>query len=291
MNTYVNLFNNREIAAAVWLAIGLVWMLFHRDTRHALQQLLRSFFQWKILVVVLLMLLHVGLEVFGLRAIGLWDVSLLKDTILWTLGVAFVLLMNTGTAAQDEHYFRKVLLDNAKVALLLEFIVNLYTFRLWVEIILLPALFLIGGMSAVAESNKKYLPVKKAVDFVVSVFGMYLIGFAIVSIVRDYHGFATVDNLRSFLLPLLLTAAFVPFLYMFAVYASYEILSMRLFIVSRDNRPLARYAKRKIFELCFLNSRRLNRFMKEVDVAIGLMNLKDRDDVMLLIEEARTRHL
>lgn len=291
MGTFVSLFNNREKAIAIWLVVGLIVMLFQRSIRHPFQEVLRCFFRWKMLIIVLPMLLWVGLEVFGVRAAGLWDTSLLKDTILWTLGVAFVLLINTGTAAQDEHYFRKVLLDNAKVALFLEFIVNLYTFNLWVEIILLPALFLIGGMSAVAESNKKYLPVKRAVDFAVSVFGMYLIGFAIVSIVRDYRGFASIDNLRSFLLPLLLTAAFVPFLYMSAVYASYETLSMRLFIVSRDNRPLARYAKRKTFGLCFLNLRRLNRFMKEEDVAIGLMNLKDRDDVVRLIQEGRKRGL
>lgn len=277
---------------AIWLAVGLVWMLFYGRTRHALQQVLRSLFQWKILVIVLAMLLYVGLEVFGLHRAGFWDASLLKDTILWTLGVAFVLLINSGTSTKDERYLRKALLDNAKVVAFLEFIVNLYTFNLWVEIILLPVLFMIGGMSAVAESDKKYLPVRKAVDSVLSVFGMYLLGFAIVSIVRDYRGFASMDNLRSFLLPIFLTLAYLPFLYAFALYASYEVLfSVRLRICLRGNRRLIRYVKWKIFGLCFLSLRRLTRFMRDEDIAIDLMNLKDKDDVARMIREARKRGL
>src|SRR5450759_2624374 len=182
MGAYLNLFNNREKAMAVWLAVGLVWMFLSGRTRPALQQLLRSFFQWKILLIVLAMLLYVGLEIFCLYGVRFWDASLLKDTILWTLGVAFVLLVNSGTPTQDEHYFRKVLLDNVKMVALLEFIVNLYTFNFWVEIILVPVLFLFGGISAVAASDKKYLAAKKLFDFVITVFGLYLLGFTIVSI-------------------------------------------------------------------------------------------------------------
>jgi len=289
MGAYLNLFNNREKAMAVWLAVGLVWMFLSGRTRPALQQLLRSFFQWKILLIVLAMLLYVGLEIFCLRSVGFWDTSLLKDTILWTLGVAFVLLVNSGTPTQDEHYFRKVLLDNVKMVALLEFIVNLYTFNFWVEIILVPVLFLFGGISAVAASDKKYLAAKKLFDFVITVFGLYLLGFTIVSIVHDIRVFASMENLRSFLLPIFLSLGYLPFLYAFILYASYETLSVRLSIFLRDNRSLARYAKRKIFEMCFLNLRRLDRFMNYEDAVIDLMNLKDRDDVVRLIQEGRKR--
>jgi hypothetical protein len=181
--------------------------------------------------------------------------------------------------------------DNAKVVVALEFIVNLHTSRRWIEITLLPVLFLVGVMSAVAESNKKYLPVKKAVDFVVSVFGMSLIVFAIVSIVHDSRGFATMDSFRSFLLPIFLTLVYLPFLYAFILYASYETLSVRLSIFLRDNRSLARYAKCKTFEMCFLNLRRLDRFINNQDVVLDLMKPKDTDDVVPLIQEGRKRVL
>ncbi len=256
MHAFVSLFNSREKAIAIWLATGLVLLLLRGDTRRSLLQLLKSFFQWKILLIVLAMLLYVGLEVLGLYRVGFWDASLVKDTVLWTLGVAFVLLIDDGASAQDEHYFRRALLDNIKVVAFLEFVANLRTFSIWVEIILVPILFLIGGMSGVAESDKKYLPAKKVIDLVIATFGIYLIGFAVVSVIRDYRGFATIGNLRSFLLPVLLTLGYVPFLYATALYASYEVLfSVRLLPCRRDHPTLVRYARWRIFWLCFLNLR------------------------------------
>jgi hypothetical protein len=289
---FASLFNNREKATAVWLAVGLAWGLLHEHTRHALQEVLRLFFQWKFLADILLMLAYVGLEVFALYRVGFWDVSLLKDTVLWTLGVAFVLLMNSDTSAQDEHYFRKALLDNVKVVAFLEFIVNLYTFNFWLEIALVPVLFLTGAMSAIVETDKKYLPTKKVLGFVQSVFSLCLLAFALVSIVRGFRAFATIGNLKSFLLPIFLTLAYLPFLYANALYMSYEVLfSARLYLCLQDHRALAGYARRKIFGMCSLNLRRLTRFAKDESVAADLWTLKNEDDVLRMIREARMRGL
>lgn len=292
MGANVDLFNSREIAAAIWLAVGLVWMLFYGRTRHVLQQLLRSFFQWEILVIVLVMLSYVGLEVFGLYRVGFWDTSLLKDTVLWTLGVAFVRVLKSSPTMQDEHYFRDMLLRNLGVAVFLEFILNLYVFNLWIELVLPPAALVIGIVSIAADASRKGVPVKKPVDSVRSAFAVLLVGFVLFSIIHDWRGFTSMDNLRSFLLPIFLTIGYVPFLYALALCESYEVLfSVNLRICRRDYPTLVRYAKRKILCLCFLNLRRLTRFMKDEDVAIDLMNLKDRDGVVRLIQEARKRGL
>ncbi len=283
MHAFLSLFNSREKAITIWLTIGLVLLLLRRGTRRSLLALLKSFFRWKILLIVLAMLLYVGLEVFGLYRVGFWDASLLKDTVLWTV-TAFVLLLNGTSSDREDHYFRKVLLDNVRMTVLLEFVLNFYTFDLWIEITLVPVQFMFGAMSALAASDRKYLPTKKLLDFVLAAFGLYLAIFAIVSVVRDYHGFATINNLRSFLLPILLTFGYVPFLYATALCASYEILfSVGLLPCQRDHPTLVRYARWKIFWLCFLNLRQLTKFMKDEGVGVDLMNLKDRDDVVQMI--------
>lgn len=291
LHGFGDLFNTREKATAIWLVVALVWALFHDGIRRSLLQVLRSFFRWRILLIVLAMLLYVGLEVFGLYKVGFWDASLLKDTVLWTT-VAFVLLLSGISSDREDHYFRKVLLDNVRMTVLLEFVLNLYTFDLWIEITLVPVLFMIGAMSAIAASDRKYLPTKKLLDFVVAALGLYLAIFAIVSVIRDYYGFATIGNLRSLLLPVLLTFGYVPFLYATALYASYEILfSVRLLPCRRDHPTLVRYARWKIFWLCFLNLRRLTKFTKDEDVGIDLMNLKERNDVVQMILGVQKRGL
>jgi len=287
INFYIDTFNNREKAIIVWLVIFLVWALLQKNVRSSFLGVLKALFQKKILTVLVAMLLYVGLVVFIFYKIQFWDVFLVKDTVFWILGVAFILLMNANKATQDKHYFRKILLDNLKLILVLEFIINLYTFNLWIELILVPLLFLIVAMGAVAEFKKEYMPVKKIIDSILSFFGILLIIFALFKIFGDYRGFATTDNLRSFLLPLLLMLAYLPFLYLFTLLMAYENLFVRLDIFLKENKTLANFAKRKIFRLCFFDLGKLNRFAKES--TSNLLNLKDKNDILSLVQKFRNQ--
>lgn len=287
MNFYIDTFNNREKAIIIWLLIFLVWALLQKNVRSSFLGVLKALFQKKILTALLAMLLYVGLVVFIFYKIQFWDVFLVKDTVFWVLGVAFILLMNASKPTQDEHYFRKILLDNLKLILMLEFIINFYTFNLWIELILMPLLFLIVGVGAVAESKKEYMPVKKITDFILSFFGISLIIFTLFKIFGDYYSFVTTDNLRSFFLPFLLTLTYLPFLYLFTLLVAYENLFGSLDIFLKENKTLANFAKRKIFRLCFFDLGKLNKFAKES--IIDLLNLKDKSGILSLVQKFRDK--
>lgn len=246
----------------------------------------KAFSHKKILSVIIATILYTGLVVFILSKTGIWEILLIKDTIFWLVGTAFVLLMNVNKATQDNGFFKKILIDNLKLILVLEFIVNLYTFSLWIELILVPFLFVIIAMSAVAEMKKEYLPVKKAIDFILSAFGIFLITYALAKILGDYQSFATSENLRAFILPPLLTFAYIPFLYLFALVIAYENLFVRIDIFVKDNKALAKFAKRKIICLCHLNLRKLNRFSRESTQE--LLKISSEEDVANMIESFRT---
>jgi hypothetical protein len=283
VNYYIEIFNNREKAIIIWLLIFIVWALLQKNIRNSILDVLKALLQKKILAVLVVMLLYVGLVIFLFYKIQLWGVFLIKDTVFWVLGTAFVLLMNANKATQDEHYFRKILLDNLKLILILEFIINFYTFNLWVEIILMPFLFVIVATGAVAETKKEYLPVKKVIDSILAIFGISLMVFAFYSIFSDYQNFVTTDNLRTFLLPPLLTFTFLPFVYFFALYMAYENIFVRLDIFLKNNKKLAKFAKRKIFTLCFVNLRKLNKFSNENTGEF--MKLNNKNDVLNIIQQ------
>jgi len=284
MNFCIDLFNNREKAIIVWGLIFLVWALSHKNIRTSIFSVLKVLSQKKIVIVLTAMFLYVGLVVLMFRKIHLWDISLIKDTGFWVFGTAFVLLMNENKAVQDEHYFKKVLLDNLKLILVLEFIVNLYTFSLWVELILMPLLFILVAMSAFVEIKKEYLTVKKAVNPVLAIFGIFLIIFVLFNIIVDYQGFATTENLRAFLLPPLLTLTFIPFLYFLALFMAYENLFIRLDIFLEKDKTLAKFTKRKIISLCLVNLGKVNKFTRENTQE--LMRLNDKNDVLSLIQQS-----
>ena len=131
-------FNTREIAVILWLGIFVLWALSQKSIRKSLLDVLKSLFQIKIFSVIIAAILYTGILVFILAQVGIWEWSLLKDTIYWFLCSALVLLMNTDKANQEKGFFIKILKDNLKIILILEFILAFYTFNLLVEIVLVP---------------------------------------------------------------------------------------------------------------------------------------------------------
>jgi len=279
---FINTLNGREKAVIVWFLIFLFWALSQKNIRTSMLGVLKAFFQKKIITVFLAMFVYIFFIILLFSKLQIWNASLTKDTGFWILGSAFVLLMNVNNATQDDHHFKKILIDNLKLILVLEFIITLYSFDFWIEMLFVPVMFLIVAMGAVAELKKEYLPVKKLIDYILSFIGIFLIIFAISKVIGDYQGFLTANNLRSFVLPPLMTLAYIPFLYIFALIMAYEMLFVRLDIFLKNDKKLAGFAKQKIFRLCFLNLGKLNRFAKES--TSDLLNLRDKNGILNLVE-------
>lgn len=278
-----NTLNGREKAVLVWLLIFLCWALSQKNIRKSLGGVLKSFFQAKILSVFVAMFAYIFLILWLFYSVQIWSFELTKDVVFWIFGSAVVLLMNTNKATQDDNYFKKIIKDNLKLIIILEFVVVLYAFNFWVEMIFVPVMFFIIAMGAVAEIKKEYLQVKKIIDFILSAIGIFLIIFAIFQIANDYQNFVSLNSLRSFVLPPLLSFVFIPFLYIFALIMAYESLFVCLDIFLKNDKALAKFTKIKIFKLCFLNFKKLNKFAKESSTY--LLNLKDKNDIVSLVHK------
>jgi hypothetical protein len=219
MDTILNFFNDREKALIIWLVLVVVFFLISKTFRPTLLSLLKILFSIKIATVLLIMLAYISLMVFAAYAAHLWDFSLLKDTIIWSVGTAGVMFFNYNKVNTEKKYFKKVLLDNVKLAVFLQFIINLYVFNLIVEIILVPVLFIVGALLAFSGTKKEYKPIKTMLQLLLAIYGVSLIIYAILHVVSDFTDFATLYNLKDFLLAPLLTVSFLPFIYFLALYA------------------------------------------------------------------------
>lgn len=273
--------NDREKASLVWLLIFLCWVLSREDTRKSLGCLLKIFFQTKILSILIAMFVYIFLILWSLYSVHIWIFELTTDTVFWIFGSGIVLLINIGKTTQDNNYFKKILKDNLKLIIILEFIVALYAFNFWIEIIFVPMIFFIVAMSTIAETKKEYSQAKKVIDFVLSIIGISLIMFTIFQIINDYQNFVSLNNLRLFILVPLLSITLIPFLYIMALIMTYETLFVRLEIFSKHDKALVKFAKVKIFKLCFLNLKKLTKFAREN--SSGCLGLKDKNDVVDMI--------
>ena len=81
------------------------------------------------------MILYTAATVILLTKINLWNVSLLKDTIVWFCVVAMSMMMRFVTSDEVENIFQKILTDSIKIIIVLEFLVNTLSnsssYRFW----------------------------------------------------------------------------------------------------------------------------------------------------------------
>jgi hypothetical protein len=219
--------------------------------------------------------------VFLLYQINLWNTSLLKDTILWFCFTGIVTAFNFATSKGSQNLFKKVIADNFKLVVIITFLVNTYTFSLIGELILIPIVTSIILFGTVAEI-KKYPSVAKLMRWLQIIIGGLILIYAIRNVVSDYTNFASFDMLRKFLLPILLSILFLPFIYFLKLFATYEILFVPLKLGYEKSNKLKRYAKWKIIKYCRLS---LKKVEKASNMKIhNLMHIKSKDDVDEIIK-------
>ncbi len=117
-----------------------------------------------------------------------------------------------------------------------------------------------------------------------ALYGIIVILFALVQVVGDFKNFATIYNLKDFLLSPLLTILILPFIYFLALYATYESLFTRVDLFLRDqNKELKRFTKWQILRTCLLDLKKLNRFSK--GCTTQLMAVKNKSDFIRLTRQ------
>ncbi len=195
-----NLLSNREKAVIIWVFLFFIWALLKQDFRQSLLNLLKTFFKKKIIGVVLLMAFYVSTFIYLLKEIGFWDKSLIKESVIWFFGTGFIMLMNSNEATHDIGYFKKSITNNIKFVLIMEFIINFYSFNIWIEIIIFPILMSIGILSAISETKEENKQAKKITDSLMAIFGVILLSFTLCEVACNYKTIATIHSIKSIVL-------------------------------------------------------------------------------------------
>lgn len=278
-----DVFNSREISIGTWLIVFLILSSTRKDFRQIFLKLMASFTNGAILIPILLMATYNVAVVRAMEILGLWRISQLKDTILWFIFTGLVTAFHLFTDQKDPQSIKKVIKDNVKLIIVLEFIVNTYTFPLYIELILFPILVILGGMAALAERDSKYSSVATVTKWMLSLFGTGAILYVVISIIYDYKHFASIDTLHDILLPPILTILSLPVIYMIMLYMAYESLFFRLRIFLRESPKLQKYAMKKLIIQCKFNLTKVKRALGEN--SYQLFDAKSQEEVERIIFE------
>jgi hypothetical protein len=172
--------------------------------------------------------------------------------LFWFISSALVLFFRIHTA-KDNEFFVKILKDNLKLVLVLEYLMNFYTFSFGVEMVLLPiTTFLIMLQTFADISSKKNEDNKKValfLNYILGIFGLFVITYVIYKTICGYRSLLSVSTINEFLSPIILSILTIPYFYILALYMNYESLfiSINRFFAKRSKQVKRRLKLQIIF--------------------------------------------
>ncbi|OAT77004.1 hypothetical protein A9B99_06740 [Mangrovibacter phragmitis] len=251
----MDILNNREIAIALWILAASVYIFSSPkmvELKNATKDVLAALFVRKIMTIIFLMVAYMAIVIYWLSEWKLWNFDQIKNTLFWCVSVGFISLLNIEKIKKDHSFFRHSVLDNLKLLATLQFVVSVYTFSLWIEILLVPVLVLLGVMLSIAKTDRKYHQVQYLLEYCLALFGVILIIYTLYMLMTDFGEFGKEKTAYDFLTPPLLTLVYLPFIFFMLVYSTYErvFVMLRFSIKNRFHRCVA-----KFFALIFFNVR------------------------------------
>jgi hypothetical protein len=284
--------NTREIALLIWLGIGLMWALSKRDIRGSLKDLVRSFFHPVLAIPFVGLWIYSTLGVMLLAHTGLWDLSLLKVTVVWYIA-SFGLLAAMAQGEEKLPSFLSLVLRNFAVTVFVEFLVNLYTFPLWIEVVLFPVLALLVMTKTLTDVSKtyassEYVVTKTFLAGCLASVGVVLVVYPIVQTFRHFGDVARVGTVEEFLTPVLLTIWSMPYLYCVGLFSLSQSALMLVGFQMHGRKRLAGAAWRAVLWACHGNIWKTKFFIagRWFDRFYYIENQRDLTDTLAAFELA-----
>lgn len=234
--------NTREIASIAWGTAFLIAVVFYSlknaRLRSSLIGVIKSFFHIKIITSILLITIYLILILSLLYQLQIWDFSQLKNTFFWYITFAIGTLFNINYIKENSKtFFVKTLKSSINLNIFLQFIINFHTFNFFLELlIVIPFITILTIFSVVANQTVEHQKVKKFCDSLLAfIFLIFFIHFFI-QIFQDHSSFTTYQALQDFLIPIILTILYLPFLWYFLLYIKYEEIFVRLHFFIDDRK-------------------------------------------------------
>lgn len=285
---------SREVAALAWLGILVVGIIVlavrKRELAGSLLGVLRALFHPVFIRLGAVAATWIVASVALLAQLDLWRWDNLKTTVVWALTFVPVSLFEYAKAMAGKAFVRRALVEIAGATVFVQFLVNEYTFSLWLELILIPILVFVALLQVVAQLNPEHKNVERLTAGILAIAGFSYLGNAVLQLIGKFESFASYATARELFTPVFLSICFLPIVYLLAVYASYETALMRLNWAIEDDRVRG-YARWRAFWAFRLNLEQLRRWSRDV----ATTHPKSRSDVrasILVVKRnaARERH-
>jgi hypothetical protein len=203
-------------------------MLIYKPVRKPFLQVIKTLFCKKFVQFYLIFACYFSIVIYILNRIGFWETSLLKDTIFWVVFAELPLFAKAIEKAKDKHFFINTIKGNLTFVVIVEFLINFWTFDLWLEIIIVPVSVFFGMFYAVSKMKKEYQQVTKFLEKLQIIAGFYVLYNLTSNLFTQADMLFKIEIFKNLLLPFVLLVCTIPIVYGLAMYGQYEQIFFRL---------------------------------------------------------------
>lgn len=281
----MSILSTREWATLIWGCIFMLYVLCHREIRKSLWNVIVIFSDKKLRILWEIILLYVLTITMVFCYLPIWENIYIKDIIIWFLFSGLIYCMNAVSSEADETYIKKMLKDNLKFTMILEFFMSTFTFNIWIELAIIPVITIITVMNVIAERKEEYKNVHKLLDSVLAIAGFWIFYETIKIGINEYRQLNIINTLVSFIIPIVYLILIIPLEYALELYSKYELLFLRMtFKEEKDKKTKIRHRVAVICS-CRISVRRVLLFQREY---MGRMYVRMKDEEFKnLIQEFR----
>jgi hypothetical protein len=169
-------------------------------------------------------------------------------------------LIDVNSAAKEEHFFGKAVVESVGTAALFAFLINVFSLDLWAELLLMIFMILMGLMLLVARATSGQQTAIGPIRAILISVSIFLAVRAAYVIAADWRTLDHGGLIDSFLLPIWLIVGFVPCLYVIALLSQYELIFLAIKLSGGGDVPLCPAGKLAAVRILGLKIKRLSRF-------------------------------
>jgi hypothetical protein len=243
--------NAREWATLIWAVAAVVSLMFVRDIRPQILNILTIWRSKVLLLPVVFMLAYVSAVVFGASQIDLWNVRMVGATLAWVITVALVGFFRVNRVSEQRRFTRSETRRAVEVAVVLDAYLNLFVLPFAAEMFLVPFLVFLGTLVAFAQyapqlQSSEYDSTRSCLQWLLNLIGLAIIVYATVRLVQTLTQGKLGDLERGLVFPLWLNLALIPCTLLIGAWAAYHDAFIRLQIGADPTPHSLRRAKRAL---------------------------------------------
>lgn len=224
----MDLFSTREIATIVWSLIALFFILKNKETRKCIINIVEILFSKNILIPFIVILGYSGLLLLMTLKLRIYEYLDLKDIIIWVLFAGVPLCYGASNKVLDKNYFREIVKENIKFIILIEFIIDTFTFPIIAEMLIIPVFTFLIIFELVSGTKKEYEKANRVISYILSTLGFFIFYKSFSLGIKNYRELDSIGSLVSIVTPIILSILYIPIIFLFGICFNYNNIFFRL---------------------------------------------------------------